>query len=503
MSVFVTQVAVTGRLTAILFYDKEMVQLMVTIPKKFFIQYEDYINGAQSKLAVSKIDFARKITLNIMVLYFFTTIAMVFHPLLTIETEDDNATHSAGSHVLPFKSWYPLVPEHSPYYEIQYACQGALTIVEGLFLGTMDTLCIVVLLHYATQFQLLNESLRNMSNNVKEKIKLEGALRGFQDGESILPFLSNLKYHTELLIETELSTQYAEHKRGTTSETDNFLQKSDAIVQHTWNKSSEVLNLMNEAITEQISMTENSNDIIDLEGFVTEGSVKSYLDAEYLKYLKACIRHHQDLLDIRRPEFECSGPQLEGPEFECSGPQLEGPEFECSGPQLEGPEFEYSELSLEMDLDGLKIVRVALHLMCVIFQLWLFCWFGTNLTTQSADLFSAAYECSWYMQTPCFKHLLRLVILRAEKPVEITAGMLGSLSLPLFASHFYWYFHHEFMYNDRTYDISMQIFCVIIRWKSNGTEKNSLRRRDLNSGFQLYVLMLYPLSHTGYNSDAG
>ncbi|KAJ4438494.1 hypothetical protein ANN_14439 [Periplaneta americana] len=36
------------------------------------------------------------------------------------------------------------------------------------------------------------------------------------------------------------------------------------------------------------------------------------------------------------------------PEFECSGSQLEGPEFECSGPQLEGPEFEYSELSLKV-----------------------------------------------------------------------------------------------------------------------------------------------------------
>ncbi|KAJ4428779.1 hypothetical protein ANN_25772 [Periplaneta americana] len=32
--------------------------------------------------------------------------------------------------------------------------------------------------------------------------------------------------------------------------------------------------------------------------------------------------------------------------------------------------------------------------------------------------------------------------------------------------------------------------------------KNSLRRRDLNPGFQLYVLMLYPLSHAGYNPDA-
>ncbi|KAJ4440118.1 hypothetical protein ANN_08255 [Periplaneta americana] len=51
---------------------------------------------------------------------------------------------------------------------------------------------------------------------------------------------------------------------------------------------------------------------------------------------------------LEGPEFECSGPQLEGPEFECSGPQLEGPEFECSGPQLEGPEFEYSELSLKI-----------------------------------------------------------------------------------------------------------------------------------------------------------
>ncbi|KAJ4443007.1 hypothetical protein ANN_04656 [Periplaneta americana] len=48
---------------------------------------------------------------------------------------------------------------------------------------------------------------------------------------------------------------------------------------------------------------------------------------------RVCVRN---CVSIRRPEFE------------CSGPQLEGPEFECSGPQLEGPEFEYSELSLKV-----------------------------------------------------------------------------------------------------------------------------------------------------------
>ncbi|KAJ4437031.1 hypothetical protein ANN_17165 [Periplaneta americana] len=42
---------------------------------------------------------------------------------------------------------------------------------------------------------------------------------------------------------------------------------------------------------------------------------------------RVCVRI---CVSIRRSEFECSGPQLEGPEFECSGPQLEGPEFECS-----------------------------------------------------------------------------------------------------------------------------------------------------------------------------
>ncbi|KAJ4430348.1 hypothetical protein ANN_22564 [Periplaneta americana] len=65
----------------------------------------------------------------------------------------------------------------------------------------------------------------------------------------------------------------------------------------------------------------------------------------YRSSTRVCVRN---CVSIRRPEFECSGPQLEGPEFECSGPQLEGPEFECSGPQLEGPEFEYSGLSLKV-----------------------------------------------------------------------------------------------------------------------------------------------------------
>ncbi|KAJ4435607.1 hypothetical protein ANN_18223 [Periplaneta americana] len=61
------------------------------------------------------------------------------------------------------------------------------------------------------------------------------------------------------------------------------------------------------------------------------GSLKA-TSLVYRSSARVCVRN---CVSIRRPEFE------------CSGPQLEGPEFECSGPQLEGPEFEYSELSLK------------------------------------------------------------------------------------------------------------------------------------------------------------
>ncbi|KAJ4432277.1 hypothetical protein ANN_20895 [Periplaneta americana] len=61
----------------------------------------------------------------------------------------------------------------------------------------------------------------------------------------------------------------------------------------------------------------------------------------YRSSTRVCVRN---CVSIRRSEFECSGPQLEGPEFECSGPQLEGPEFEYSGLSLKVCGSRYCEL---------------------------------------------------------------------------------------------------------------------------------------------------------------
>ncbi|KAJ4436467.1 hypothetical protein ANN_16498, partial [Periplaneta americana] len=65
----------------------------------------------------------------------------------------------------------------------------------------------------------------------------------------------------------------------------------------------------------------------------------------YRSSARVCVRN---CVSIRRPEFECSGPQLEGPEFECSGPQLEGPEFEYSELSLKDCGSRYCELELRV-----------------------------------------------------------------------------------------------------------------------------------------------------------
>jgi len=53
---------------------------------------------------------------------------------------------------------------------------------------------------------------------------------------------------------------------------------------------------------------------------------------------------------------------------------------------------------------------------------------------QSGDMLNAAYETKWYENTSQIKHMLRTMIMRASKPVEAKAGLIGTINLPLFAT---------------------------------------------------------------------
>jgi hypothetical protein len=53
---------------------------------------------------------------------------------------------------------------------------------------------------------------------------------------------------------------------------------------------------------------------------------------------------------------------------------------------------------------------------------------------QSEAVYQAVYDSDWYNQSGRYKFLTRMLIMRSQRPVRLTAGRFGTLSLPLFAS---------------------------------------------------------------------
>jgi hypothetical protein len=53
---------------------------------------------------------------------------------------------------------------------------------------------------------------------------------------------------------------------------------------------------------------------------------------------------------------------------------------------------------------------------------------------QSEVVFNAVYESYWYNPSESYKLCTRMIIMRAQRPVKITAGRSRTLSLPLLAS---------------------------------------------------------------------
>jgi hypothetical protein len=53
---------------------------------------------------------------------------------------------------------------------------------------------------------------------------------------------------------------------------------------------------------------------------------------------------------------------------------------------------------------------------------------------QSEAVYNAVYDSDWYNQSERYKYYTRMMIMTAQRPVKLTAGRFGTLSLPLFAS---------------------------------------------------------------------
>ncbi|XP_011695958.1 PREDICTED: uncharacterized protein LOC105454781 [Wasmannia auropunctata] len=64
----------------------------------------------------------------------------------------------------------------------------------------------------------------------------------------------------------------------------------------------------------------------------------------------------------------------------------------------------------------------------------LYCVVGEILIAKAEGIFYAAYNYTWYLRTPTEARNLMLLMIRAEKPLHITAGRMFPMTLSLFCS---------------------------------------------------------------------
>ncbi|XP_069696751.1 odorant receptor 4-like [Periplaneta americana] len=132
-------------------------------------------------------------------------------------------------------------------------------------------------------------------------------------------------------------------------------------------------------------------------------------------YFKECIKHHQAIIRFAKDMDEVFSP-LQLFYFFCS--QL----IMC---------VVMFQVVLSWG-QGNGVFKFVLGLAAAACGPLMFCWFGTDIIQESLAVQQVAYGCNWYHRATSFKQLLGLVIMRAQKPVRLTAGMFYDVSLTTF-----------------------------------------------------------------------
>ncbi|XP_050669832.1 odorant receptor Or2-like [Leptidea sinapis] len=87
---------------------------------------------------------------------------------------------------------------------------------------------------------------------------------------------------------------------------------------------------------------------------------------------------------------------------------------------------------VSLNVLSLEFVSMTLFIFCILTELFLYCYFGNELTVESDQLAGAAYAMRWEDTSLPFRRSLLLLMLRARRPLRPAAGRVLPLSLETF-----------------------------------------------------------------------
>lgn len=79
-----------------------------------------------------------------------------------------------------------------------------------------------------------------------------------------------------------------------------------------------------------------------------------------------------------------------------------------------------------------RLLSMGTYLLNMMFQVFIYCYQGNQLTEESLDIANAAYHCPWYTCSTKFRRDLLFVMIRARRVAKLTAGGFTTLSLASF-----------------------------------------------------------------------
>jgi hypothetical protein len=272
MSMIITQIRSGMKMITFIIYKQEIQKLINALYENFYIHGRK-LTAEQASIIREAIKQARKITIGYFVLICLLIWAMILHPITftsTDQAQSDDTNHTTGLPRLPFKTWFPKWDAtKSPQFEIEYAAQAVLTVVEALSVGTIDPFCATLMIYVACQFDLLCISLKNINKNALLK-----------SGIGIYEKRVEGSYPKQILmLDNNSSLPVASEHVG------NNIQRNV--------NDSECLNKSDQNTLQGINILLRSE-----EGNQMPSTAEFYeqTEREIITYIKKCIKHHQSLL---------------------------------------------------------------------------------------------------------------------------------------------------------------------------------------------------------------
>ncbi|GAB0093737.1 Odorant receptor [Sergentomyia squamirostris] len=78
--------------------------------------------------------------------------------------------------------------------------------------------------------------------------------------------------------------------------------------------------------------------------------------------------------------------------------------------------------------------KYVVFLICALWQVFCLCYYGDTLVEDSQSLSWGAFSSQWYREDPQYQKYILMIIMRAQKPLSLTAGKFSMVSLRSFTA---------------------------------------------------------------------